>query len=104
MFGRTDLRKGVSEATFDVEAAGDVKKCLAPAKTAENHEKNPKFVPKQFRKKIFDVEKSKDANRPKRVFPKFRADRSQVGGRTDVRSTNFYGRIRSNTFEYVQSI
>ena len=61
--------------------------------------KKPKFVRKQIPKKIFDVEKSKVTNRPKRVFPKFRGDRSQVRG-ANARSkfeflwsnTNFYGR------------
>ena len=48
IFGRTDLRKGVSEAKFDAEADFDVKKCLAPPKSVENREKqkkNPKFFP-----------------------------------------------------------
>ena len=39
IFGRTDLRKGVSEAKFDAEADFDVNKCLAPAKLVENREK-----------------------------------------------------------------
>ena len=52
IFGRTDLRKGVSEAKFDAEADFDVKKCLAPPKSAENHEK-PKTNPKNYPKKIF---------------------------------------------------
>ena len=47
IFGRTDLRKGVSEAKFDVEADFDVKKSLAPPKSAENHEK-PKQILKIF--------------------------------------------------------
>ena len=47
LFGRTDLRKGVSEAKFDVEADFDVKKSLAPQKSAENHEK-PKKIAKLF--------------------------------------------------------
>ena len=46
IFGRTDLRKGVSEAKFDAEADFDVKKCLVPPKSSENHEK-----PKRNRKK-----------------------------------------------------
>ena len=79
IFGRTDLRKGVSEAKFDAEADFDVKKCLAPPKSAENREK-PKKKSKQFPKQIFDVKKSKVANRPKHVFPKFRGDRSEVRG------------------------
>ena len=51
IFGRTDLRKGVSEAKFDAEADFDVKKCLAPPKLAENRE-NRKNNPKNFPKKI----------------------------------------------------
>ena len=80
IFGRTDLRKGVSEAKFDAEADFDVKKCLAPPKSAENHEK-PKKKNEKFSEK--NVKKSKIANLPKRVFPKFRADRSQVRGTND---------------------
>ena len=37
-----------------------------------------KFSEKKISKKKFGVEKSKIANRPKRVLPKFRADRSHV--------------------------
>ena len=51
IFGRTDLRKGVSEAKFDAEADFDVKKCLAPPKLAENREK-PKKNTKNFSKKF----------------------------------------------------
>ena len=50
MFGRTDLRKGVSEAKFDAEADFDVQKCLAPPKSAENREK-PKKNREFFSKK-----------------------------------------------------
>ena len=39
IFGRTDLRKGVSEAKFDVEADFDVEKSKIVSKSAENHEK-----------------------------------------------------------------
>ena len=74
IFGRTDFRKGVSKAKFDAEVDFDVKKCLAPPKSAENREKP---------KKQIGVNKSKVANRPKRVFPKFRGDRSEVRGRTE---------------------
>ena len=94
IFGRTDLRKGVSEAKFDVEAAGDVKKGLAPQKSAENHEK-PGIFSEKNSKKIFDVEKSKVANCAKRVFPKFRADRSQVRGANEHSKFEF---LWSNTF------
>ena len=51
IFGRTDLRKGVSEAKFDAEADFDVKKSLAPPKSTENHEK-PKTNAKICSKKI----------------------------------------------------
>ena len=78
--GRTDLRKGVSEAKFDGQADFDVKKSLAPPKSAENYEKPTqkiqKKIEKNYRKKFFGVKKSKIANRLKRVFPKFRGDRS----------------------------
>ena len=50
--GRTDLRKGVSEAKFDAEAHFDVKKCLTPPKSAENHEK-PKKNREKFSNYIF---------------------------------------------------
>ena len=44
IFGRTDLRKGVSEAKFDVEAVGDVKNSKITRKSAENHEKPTNFA------------------------------------------------------------
>ena len=80
IWGRTDLRKGASEAKFDVEADFDVEKSLAPPKSTENHEKTKKNRNKFFRKQIIGVEKSKVANCPKRVFPKFRGDPSEVRG------------------------
>ena len=58
IFGRTDLRKGVSEAKFDVEADFDVKKSLAPPKSAENHEKPKKKSEKKsknFRNNFFSA-------------------------------------------------
>ena len=65
--GRTDLRKGVSEAKFDLEADGDVKKSPAPPKSTENHEK-----PKKNRKKDFLlVNNFSIRNRLKRVLAKF---------------------------------
>ena len=82
IFGRTDLRKGVSEAKFDAEADFDVQKCLAPPKSAENREK-PKTKSEIFSEKNFGVKTSKVANRPKRVFPKFRGVRIEVRGRTE---------------------
>ena len=80
IFGRTDLRKGVSEAKFDAEADFDVKKCPAPPKSPENHEKTKKNRETFIEQKKIGVKKSKVANRPKRVFPKFRGDRSEVRG------------------------
>ena len=70
--GRTDLRKGVSEAKFDPEADFDVKKSLGAPKSAENHEKPKKKSRKIFEKKIvfFDFFFS-IRNRLKRVLAKF---------------------------------
>ena len=56
IFGRTDLRKGVSEAKFDGQADFDVKKSLAPPKSAENHEKlKKKIEQKNFFRDFFSV-------------------------------------------------
>ena len=49
IFGRTDLRKGVSEAKFDAEIYVDIKKYLAPPKSPENHEKPRKQIRNNFR-------------------------------------------------------
>ena len=48
IFGRTDLRKGVSEAKFDVEADFDVEKSKIGPKSAKNHEKPKKKLRKFF--------------------------------------------------------
>ena len=96
IFGRTDLRKGVSEAKFDVEADFDAKKSLAPPKSAENHEKTKKNREKNFRNIKIGVKKSKVANRPKRVFPKFRGDPSEVRG-ANGRST-FEGSVDGGAY------
>ena len=74
---RTDLKIWPSEVKNVEESDSDVKKSLAPPKSAENNEK-PK---KKIRKKIENVKKSKIANRPKRALPKFRADRSDAARR-----------------------
>ena len=50
IFGHTDLRKGVSEAKFDVEADFDVEKSKIGPKSAKNT-KNRKKITKFFRKK-----------------------------------------------------
>ena len=111
ILGRTDLRKGVSEAKFDVESDFDVKtSLLARSKSIKNHEKpkKTKKTRKTFYEKKLSVEKSKVANRLKRVFPKFRADRRQVRGANERSkfeflwsNTFFYGRIRFFMVEYV---
>ena len=55
--GRTDLRKGVSEAKFDAGVDFDIKKCLAPPKSAENRE-NPKKNREKFSEKNFSASKN----------------------------------------------
>ena len=79
IFGRTDLRNDVSEAKFDADVDFHVQKCLAPPKSAENRKQIRKISEKKF-----GVKKSKVANRPKRVFPKFRGDRSEVRGANGI--------------------
>ena len=78
IFGRTDLRISLSGAKFDQEADFDVRSAVGPPKPHQIDEKLRfrirKFCPKNFP----GVEKSKVANLPKRVLPKFRADRSEV--------------------------
>ena len=77
IFGRTDLRKGVSEAKFDAEADFDVKKCLAPPKSAENREK-PKKKSEKFPKKIFRRQKIESCKSSETRFPEVsrRSERS----------------------------
>ena len=83
--GHTDLKSCVPGAKFIKESDFDVKSRLAPPKSTENDEKRLSDTEKcrreffgDFEKKNFGVEKSKVANRLKRVFPKFEADRSHV--------------------------
>ena len=64
---------GVSGAKFDAEDDFEVRLALAPPKPGQI-DKKLNFVDFFF----FDVEKSNVRNRLKRVFPKFRADRSHV--------------------------
>ena len=68
IFGRTDLRKGVSEAKFDAEVDFDVKKCLAPPKSAENREK-PKKIRENFSEKKFRRQKIKSCKSSETRFP-----------------------------------
>ena len=97
IFGRTDLRKGVSEAKFDAEVDFDVKKYLAPPKSPENHEKLTKNSEKKF-EKICSASKNRKLQIIRNAFSRnFVAIRAKFEGRTDVQSSNFYGRIRSNT-------
>ena len=84
IFGRTDLRKGVSEAKFDAEADFDVKKCLAPPKSAENHEKLKKNR-KIFRKKIFLASKNRKLQIVRNAFSRsFAAIGAKFEGRTEI--------------------
>ena len=82
IFGRTDLRKGVSEAKFDGQADFDVKKCLAPPKSVENREK-PKKNPKKILKKNFRRQKIESCKSSETRFPEVsrRSERSSRGER-----------------------
>ena len=57
IFGRTDLRKGVSRAKFDAESDFEVHLAVAPQKHCQNSEKTI-FRPEKFADLFFfDVEK-----------------------------------------------
>ena len=87
IFGRTDLRKGASEAKFDVEADFDVKKSLAPPKSAKNY-KNLKKIAKNFPKKKFPASKNRKLQIVRNASSRsFAAIRAKFEGRTDVRSS-----------------
>ena len=91
---RTDLRSCVPGAKFVKESDFHVKSRRAPPKSTENDEKHLSDTENVRRHKCFGVEKSKVANRLKRVFPKFDADRSHVRGvngrsKFDVASAGF---------------
>ena len=79
ILGCTDLRISVSRAKFDAESDFEVHLAVAPQKPKQNNEKLI-FRSKFSSKKNFDVEKWNVGVRLKRVFPKFRADRSHVWG------------------------
>ena len=83
IFGRTDLRKGVIEAKFDVEVAGDVNNSLAPPKSAENHEK-PEFCWKKNWEKFFRRRKIESCKSSETRFPEVscRSEPSSRGERT----------------------
>ena len=82
IFGRTDLRKGVSEAKLLREVDFDVKNCPAPPKMAENREK-PKKNPKNFPKKNFRRQKIESCKSSETRFPEVsrRLERSSRGER-----------------------
>ena len=69
IFGRTDLRIGVSGAKFDAESDFEVRLAVAPQKTNQNSEKlifrPPKKVVIFF---VFGVEKRNVGDRLKRVL------------------------------------
>ena len=74
---RTDPKILLSKAKNLEELDFDVRKSLAPRKSAENNEKQKK-ISKFFPMFFSSVKKSKFANRLKRALPKFRGDRREV--------------------------
>ena len=91
IFGRTGLRKGASEAKFDVEAL-KVKKSPAPPKSTENHEK-----PKKNRK---SASKNRKSQIVRIAFSRsFAAIRAKFEGRMNDRS--FPPRIRIWPFNFL---
>ena len=79
IFGRTDLRKGVSEAKLDAEADFDVKKSLAPPKSVENLEK-PKKNPKKKIDFFFRRQQIENCKSSETRFPEF-SRRSELSSR-----------------------
>ena len=98
IFGRTDLRKGVSEAKFDVEAAGDVKNSKISRKSAENREKTKNLANLFSKQKFLSPILFSIRNRLKRVLATFcgskTAKKRRNNGEKTAKNTNFYGRIR----------
>ena len=95
VFGRTDLRNGVSAAKFDGQADFDVKKCLAPPKSAENHEKPKKNRKKKFFGFFFDLESFE--MRFGNVLQVKNCEKTAKNGENYEfvwSNTNFYSRIR----------
>ena len=83
IFGRTDLRKGVSEAKFDAEADFDVKKCSAPPKSSENNEK-PKKNHEKFSDKNISASTNQKLQIVRNVFSRsFAAIGAKFEGRTE---------------------
>ena len=88
IFGRTDLRKGVSEAKFDVEADFDVEKSKIGSKSAENHEK-PKKNAKHYPKKKFSASKNRKLQIVRNAFSRSFA---AIGAKFEGRTENFLRR------------
>ena len=97
MSGRTDLRKGVSEAKFDGQADFDVKKSLAPPKSAENHEKTKKNREKNSKKQFFFAEFFFDLESFETRFGKV----SQV--RNCEKTAKNYEKIAKNSRKFAES-
>ena len=57
IFGRTDLRKGVSGAKFDAESDFEVHLAVAPQKPSQNSEKTI-FRSENFAENIFSTTKN----------------------------------------------
>ena len=71
IFGRTDLRKGVSEAKFDAEADFDVKKSVAHPKNVEiSKSRKLKKKYKTFSEKLFSASKSQKLQIVRNAFSK----------------------------------
>ena len=82
IFGRTDLRKGVSEAKFDVEADSDVKKSKIRSRSAANNEK-PKKIREQISEKKFSASKNRKLQIVRNAFSRsFAAIGAKFEGRT----------------------
>ena len=78
IFGRTDLRKGVSRAKFDAESDFEVHLAVAPQKPCQSSEKTILSTRKIRRLFLFGVEKRNVGDRLKRALAKFEANRSYV--------------------------
>ena len=94
ILGRTDLRRGVSEAKFDGQADFHVQKIPAPPKSAENHEKPKKNREKISKKNCFFDFFFSIRNRSKRVLAKFRGSKNCEKRRKTAKKSR---KIRKNS-------
>ena len=69
IFGRTDLRKGVSRAKFDAESDFEVHLAVAPQKPCQNNEKTI-FRPEKLAVFFFRRRKMKCLGSSETRFPK----------------------------------